>query len=145
MPLYLCSSPADALSQESRRRISKSITDQHCTVTGAPPDFVHVVFFELEQSKTFQKLSGGWRSEARVQLFGSIRSGRSDDAKRRLISGMRQDVAQVLELDVTDVAMNTRDIEARWVMEGGELLPEPGEESAWLERHTGNRPAHNKA
>lgn len=29
----------------------------------------------------------------------------------------------------------TVDVPARWVMEGGEVLPEPGEEEAWLAKH----------
>ena len=34
-----------------------------------------------------------------------------------------------------EVGVGTVDVPASWVMEGGELLPEPGEEAEWLERH----------
>jgi hypothetical protein len=48
---------------------------------------------------------------------------------------MCEGVADILDVPVADVSMATRDVEAKWVMEGGDLLPEPGEEAAWLERH----------
>jgi hypothetical protein len=34
------------------------------------------------------------------------------------------------------VAVVTVDVPARWVMEGGALLPEPGDESAWLAKQS---------
>ena len=38
------------------------------------------------------------------------------------------------------VRVRLLDVPASWVMEGGALLPEPGEEADWLARH-GARPA----
>ncbi len=73
--------------------------------------------------------------KGRCQLYGSIRSGRTDDIKQRLVGGMCRATAEILEFDGDDVVMSTRDVDAKWVMEGGELLPEPGEEAAWLARH----------
>ena len=40
-----------------------------------------------------------------------------------------------LEAGLGDIDMATQDIPASWVMEGGDLLPEPGEEEAWLRAH----------
>ena len=54
-----------------------------------------------------------------------------------LVTGMRRAAAEILSLNRDDVVMSTRDVAAKWVMEGGELLPEPGEEAAWLKRHSG--------
>ena len=135
MPLYLCSSPAGVISDEKMQSISQAITDVHCHVTGAPPTFVHVAFFEADQVGLLQNLWGGEKETAPYQLFGNIRSGRTDETKRQLVAGMRQAVAAELEVQLSDVSMATKDIQARWVMEGGDLLPEPGEEEAWLERH----------
>jgi phenylpyruvate tautomerase PptA (4-oxalocrotonate tautomerase family) len=134
MPLYLCSYPSGAISADKKQSISQAVTDVHCKVTGAPPTFVHVVFFDAEKLAMLQSLWGG-ESTAEYQLFGNIRSGRTDEVKDRLVSGMRQAVAEVIGVDFSEVEMSTRDVEAKWVMEGGDLLPEPGEEAAWLERH----------
>lgn len=136
MPLYLCSSTdGHTIPQSLKQKISQAITDVHCHVTGAPPTFVHVFYFDAEQVTLLQSL---WQAEdttAPYQLFGNIRSGRTDEIKLKLIAGMRQAVAQLLEVELASVGMATRDIEAKWVMEGGDLLPEPGEEAEWLERH----------
>ena len=135
MPLYLCSTRTRQLQRDDRQRIAGAITDVHCSETGAPRKFVHVVFFDPDQAAVFDALTPDAPAGAACQLYGSIRSGRTVDVKQRLVAGMREAVAGVLRLDLADVTMSTRDVEARWVMEGGELLPEPGEEAAWLARH----------
>ena len=33
------------------------------------------------------------------------------------------------------VSVVTVDVPARWVMEGGDILPEPGDEAAWIAKH----------
>ncbi|MEL6447588.1 MAG: tautomerase family protein [Pseudomonadota bacterium] len=137
MPLYLCSTPADDLTREMRQRIATAITDVHCEATGAPRKFVHVVFFASAQAAMFDLLTPNGAPNGRCQLYGSIRSGRTDDIKERLVSGLRHAAAEILGFDRDDVVMSTRDVDAKWVMEGGELLPEPGEEAAWLKRHSG--------
>lgn len=135
MPLYLCSTPDRNLAVEDRQRIARIITNVHCEATGAPPVFVHVVFLGPEQADLSHALTPEMAATATCQLYGSIRSGRSDDIKQRLIAGMCGGVATALGLDRSDVTMSTRDVDAKWVMEGGEVLPEPGEEADWLARH----------
>ena len=135
MPLYLCVSPSASIPWGTRERISQAITDVHCEVTGAPPEFVHVFFFESDQVQALSHLSAAITPEEGYLLFGNIRSGRSEQTKRALVGGMRQEVAQLLAVGLSEVQMITRDIDAKWVMEGGDLLPEPGEEAAWLEKH----------
>jgi len=46
-----------------------------------------------------------------------------------LASGVKQ--SWVLGVGVEQVAVATGDTEAKWVMEGGHMIPEPGEEEAW--------------
>ena len=68
-------------------------------------------------------------------LLGSIRWGRSDAQKAEIVSELTRSVADALGLEAAEVGVVTVDIPSRWNMEGGELLPEPGEEEAWLARH----------
>ena len=102
--------------------------DVRCIVlTGAPPAFVHTFFSED---------TGGELPEGtRALVFGSIRSGRTDDQKRRLVDEMTGSVAETLGIPSGEISVTTVDMPASWVMEGGDVLPEPGEEAAWLERH----------
>ncbi len=68
-------------------------------------------------------------------MLGSIRAGRTPEQKERLVSEMRSAIASILGRAADEVQVATVDIPAHWVMEGGSLLPEPGEEEEWLARH----------
>ncbi|MEM1153234.1 MAG: tautomerase family protein [Pseudomonadota bacterium] len=136
MPLYTCSSQRGLISLSNKARISRAITDVHCKVTAAPPDFVHVFFFDSDPAELEQSTAAAGDRPPRFQLFGSIRAGRTDETKHALVSGMTERVADILAVNASEVGMSTRDVKAQWVMEGGDVLPEPGEEAAWLRRHS---------
>lgn len=121
MPLYVCSTPADALDDAGRRRIAEAITRIHCDLTGAPAAFVHVVFDDAGAA-------GG-------SVFGTIRAGRSDETKAELRRRIASAVGEAAGLDAAGVAVVTQDVPAAWVMEGGATMPEPGDEAAWLAAH----------
>ena len=44
-------------------------------------------------------------------------------------------VATALGCAPSEVGVTTVDIPSKWNMEGGAIMPEPGEEAAWLEKH----------
>ena len=127
MPLYRCAVAAGSTSLEQREQISKEIVRIHCDVTAAPPSFVHAFFNEVPDAE----LPG----DKVAFVLGSIRKGRTDEQKRRLVSEMAQSVANALVCKASDVGVVTADVPSKWIMEGGELLPEPGEEAEWLARH----------
>lgn len=127
MPLYRCSVAVGSTTEAQRAQIAKEVVRIHCDVTAAPPSFVHAFFSEA---------AGGELPEGKVAfVLGSIRWGRSDEQKRRIVSELTQAVASILDLDPNRVGVATVDVPSKWVMEGGELLPEPGEEAEWLEKH----------
>lgn len=127
MPLYRCA-VAEGLTQEAQRaRIAKEVVRIHCGVTGAPPSFVHAFFSELPRSA----LPAG----KRAFVLGSIRAGRTEAQKQQIVRELTDVVAEVLGCEANEVGVATADVPASWVMEGGELLPEPGEEAEWLARH----------
>jgi phenylpyruvate tautomerase PptA (4-oxalocrotonate tautomerase family) len=124
MPLYRCMVAAGLTSLSQRARIAAEVTRIHCQLTGALPEFVHAFFSE----DTKGQLPAG----RRAVLLGSIRSGRSGELKQQLVAEMSQSVAGILELPEAEILVATVDVPARWVMEGGAVLPEPGDEEAWL-------------
>jgi len=127
MPLYYCSVPRGSTSLEQRERIAAEITRIHCATTGAPPLFVHAFFVEASE----RELPPG----KRAAVLGSIRAGRSPEQKRRIVSEIRGAIASITANAEDAVQVATVDVPARWVMEGGEVLPEPGDETAWLAQH----------
>lgn len=127
MPLYICNSIKGTIPATAKSRIATEITDIHCQLTGAPRTFVHVFFLE---DATMPPLS-----DYSVMLMGSIRHGRDDDTKISLTTKMSGAIAHHASLDNEKIGMTLLDVPASWVMEGGEVLPEPGEEEQWLKHH----------
>jgi phenylpyruvate tautomerase PptA (4-oxalocrotonate tautomerase family) len=124
MPLYICTTPKGMIAENAKPPIAKKLTQIHCDVTDAPPTFVHVFFLQNELDP-----------EAPASLFGSIRAGRTEGQKKRLCSEMEMAVSSLAGIPLSNISMSTVDVPAKWVMEGGALLPEPGDEEAWLAEH----------
>ena len=127
MPLYRCTVAQGLTTYEQREHIAQAVTRIHCDITGAPPTFVHTFFTEDENNE----LPEG----TRAVMFGSIRSGRTAEQKKQLVAEMTEAVAETIGASTGEVMVATVDVPARWVMEGGALLPEPGEEEQWLATH----------
>ena len=127
MPLYRCVVSEGTTTEEQRARIAKEIVRIHCDVTGAPPSFVHAFFGEVPTSALPEGKA--------AFVLGSIRWGRTDEQKARIVSELANVVADILGREAEEVGVTTVDVPSKWIMEGGELLPEPGEEADWLARH----------
>ncbi len=127
MPLYRCAIRQGSSNEAQRAQIAKEVVRIHCGVTGAPPGFVHAFFSERAPEDLPE--------DHVAYVFGTIRWGRTDEQKARIASELRTSVATALGCAEDEVGVTTVDIPSRWNMEGGSLLPEPGEEAAWLEKH----------
>lgn len=122
MPLYICNAAAGVIPQEAKPDIAEDVTRIHCEVTGAPRAFVHVFFNENAEGEA-------------IHLQGNIRHGRTEDQKTDMRGQMKHAIMTRAGLSEDGVTVATNDVPASWVMEGGDILPEPGEEDAWMERH----------
>ena len=131
MPLYRCAVREGLTTDEQRAEIAREIVRIHCDVTAAPPRFVHAFFSEESPEKMDGKSAF---------IFGSIRWGRTEEQKKQIVSEMSTVLARVTGCAADEVGVATIDVPSKWNMEGGELLPEPGEEAEWLARHTGQSP-----
>ena len=129
MPLDMCNSLKGTIPEEAKSKIAADITNIHCDVTDAPPTFVHAFFVEDAPQLP---LSGN-----RVFLMGSIRDGRTEEQKQTLVDQMKQSINTHAGVPLDEIMMATIDVPASWVMEGGDILPEPGEEEEWLKAHHG--------
>ncbi len=127
MPLYRCAIREGSSTEAQRAQIAKEVVRIHCGVTGAPAAFVHAFFSE----RPAEELPDGQTAF----VFGTIRWGRTDEQKAQIVSELRSSVATALGCEEGDVGVMTVDIPSKWNMEGGAIMPEPGEEAAWLEKH----------
>lgn len=125
MPMYLIASK-NAFSTEQCEYIVKTITDVHCEMTKAPPEFVNVIFTV-------------GRSVARgkqVTMLANVRNGgnRDDQSLEALRVALQEQVAAVAKVSSNKVGVQLLGVPANWNMEGGEILPDPGDETEWLAR-----------
>lgn len=125
MPFYHALVQPGLAGAAERTRFANDVVDIHCEVTGAPRSFVHVLFTD----DTKQHLAEGESCSVRA----TIRSGRTDAQRDRIVSGLQQAFADRTGVAASSVTVTTTDIEASFTMEGGKLLPEPGsaEEELW--------------
>lgn len=125
MPLYTlaCRAP---LPQDIREAVSTAITQTHCAVTDAPPEFVNVVFMDG------YPLKRGWQ----VAVIGGVRSGGNRNATliETLGQTLHANICAAANLPPDELGIELVGVKASWVMEGGKILPEPGAEAAWLDQ-----------
>lgn len=123
MPLYTvsCRKP---LQQDERQAVTTTITDTHCHVTDAPPEFVNVIFMDG------YPLKNGWS----ISVIGGVRSGgnRNEELIEKLRHTLQTNIGSVANLPVNKIGVELIGVKASWVMEGGRILPEPGKEQDWL-------------
>ena len=121
MPHYRCIIPKDALSFEQRQEIALAFTDIHCGSTGAPRGFVSVTFIETPEGETGE-------FDTPFYLDGANRAGRPDDLKQQLLSDLTNAFREIGDVPAGSISGRITENPASWTMEGGFVLPEPGEE-----------------
>lgn len=123
MPYYRWSVPKDSVPYDKRAEVALAVTDIHCGSTGAPRSFVHVVFDEAEE-----------QHDTRYFLDGFNRAGRPDELKAQLLSDLVGSFSEIIGAPADECSGRIHEGPASWTMEGGMVLPEPGEETAeWYE------------
>ncbi|HUR39715.1 MAG TPA: 4-oxalocrotonate tautomerase [Verrucomicrobiae bacterium] len=126
MPLYnlACASTPDERESE---RIAQAVTRAHCDVTGAPATFVNVMF-----AHGYPLVSG-----LSISALGGVRIGgnRTPEVIERLRLALRDGIATAAGLATAQVQVVLIGVPYDWTMEGGDVMPPPGAEQEWLERH----------
>lgn len=123
MPYYRCAIPKDALSFEQRQEIARAFTDIHCGSTGAPRSFVSVAFFETEPGA-----DAAAAHPTPYYVDGANRAGRSAAVKQQLLSDLTDAFGRIAGVAPEQVSGRITENPASWTMEGGFVLPEPGQE-----------------
>jgi phenylpyruvate tautomerase PptA (4-oxalocrotonate tautomerase family) len=122
MPVYNIAS-RHPLSYAVRKKAADAITDVHCAMTGAPAEFVNVIFMEGHPIQ-HGKLLG---------VICNVRKGgnRNNELTDELRRNVQRALADAIGIHQDEIVTGLIGFPASWAMEGGEILPEPGEEAGW--------------
>lgn len=125
MPLYNISSRTQ-LTESMKARVAQKVVDVHCGLTDAPETFVNVIFYE----------NVPLRSGILHNVGANVRKGRTSEMNEDLTQEMLTQLAELLEVSNASMEISLFEVPAQWIMEGGEILPEPGEEAScdWLQK-----------
>jgi len=124
MPLYRVFTRSDEFDQQTKLSIAKSITDTHCGLTGAPKEFVHVFYIESDEVE-----------KGSVKVLGAIRAGRSKEIESAIIQKIQGAILSTIDMAQDNIKVQLMGVLAKWVMEAGAIMPEPGEEADWFAKH----------
>jgi phenylpyruvate tautomerase PptA (4-oxalocrotonate tautomerase family) len=130
MPIYEVLSPVGVLNEGVRARLAEAITTIHVEETGAPGEFVNVVFPELPAGSTYT----AGKPSSSIIVRGLVRAGRPESVRENILRRMYDACVQLAGADPMSVLVSAIDVPARWVMEAGQILPEPvkEEEDRWF-------------
>jgi phenylpyruvate tautomerase PptA (4-oxalocrotonate tautomerase family) len=122
MPIYRYKVPQDSVSIEQRAKIAEDVTDIHCGSTLAPRHFVHVIFDEHPEGES--------EFPTRYYLDAINRAGRPQEVKDKLLNDLINAFVRHTDIPRDQISGRLGETRASWVMEGGQVLPEPGQETA---------------
>ena len=134
MPLYMLTSKR-TISSTNKQKLVDLVVDAHCNIMVAPEQFVHVAF------------SDGVPIANKNELYiqATVRVGREKNQVIRLKQALQDSAAKILQVRENRIYVNLLEIQSNWVMEGGHVMPAPGEEDEWMERVTKALAAEKKA
>ncbi|WBB59696.1 tautomerase family protein [Streptomyces sp. WMMC500] len=131
MPTYTCTAAQGSLTSEVKALLAAEITRIHVDINHVPPAYVNVVFSELPADSVF----AGGEPATPLILTGWVRRGHPQEEATRLARGLSSALVRISGMDESQTMVVLQDGPARSAVEGGRVLPEPGEEEEWLRRN----------
>jgi len=120
MPLYTIAMEAGSLEAAGRQELAQSITDLHVEMSGVPAGWVHVVFQEYRRGYGFT----AGRPDAAVSLILLIRTGRTPDYKRQLLTRLWQLVQGATGAADDQIVLAIQEGPASQAMEMATIMPD---------------------
>lgn len=132
MPVYTCTTAQDTLTATTKAAFAAAITEIHCRVNHVPSAYVNVVFHELPSENVYTDAVPA----APLIVNGWTRTGHPQDQTTQLIAEVADAATRTTGVESHRVLVVIAASPARFAMEGGRFLPEPGSESTWLTDQT---------
>jgi phenylpyruvate tautomerase PptA (4-oxalocrotonate tautomerase family) len=128
MPVYTCTTTESTLSGDIKAALAAEIGRIHSAINHVPSTYVNVVFHELPADAVYTDA----RPAAPVIVNGWVRAGHPDDETTRLATEIAAATTRIAGVPADRVLVVFQSSPARFAVEGGRVLPEPGQEQAWI-------------
>ncbi|MGO9158047.1 tautomerase family protein [Mycobacterium sp.] len=128
MPVYTCTTNESTLSADTKKALAGEIATMHSEINHVPSTYVNVVFHELRADSVY---TDGVQASP-ILVSGWIREGRPKAETTRLATEIAAAVTRVTGVPSERVLVVFETSPASFAVEGGRVLPEPGEEAAWI-------------
>ena len=128
MPIYTCTTTQSTLSSDVKAQLAAEIGRIHSAINHVPSTYVNVVFNELPADAVY---TDGHPAEP-VLMNGWVRAGHPEDETTRLATGIAATITRITGVPTERVLVVFQSSPARFAVEGGRVLPEPGQEDAWI-------------
>ena len=128
MPIYTCTTTESTLSTQTKKALAGEIGTIHSEINHVPSTYVNVVFHELPPDSVYTDAVPA----SPVLVSGWIREGHPKKEVTRLATEIAAAVTRVTGIPAERVLVVFQSSPAGFAVEGGRVLPEPGEEAAWI-------------
>jgi phenylpyruvate tautomerase PptA (4-oxalocrotonate tautomerase family) len=128
VPIDTCTVAQSTFGADTKRALASEIARIHSSITRVPSTYVNVAFHELAADGLYT--DGAPASP--VLVTGWVRQGHPADDTTRLATEISTAVVKIFEIEEERVLVVIQPSPARFAVEGGRVLPEPGHEQSWL-------------
>jgi phenylpyruvate tautomerase PptA (4-oxalocrotonate tautomerase family) len=128
MPVYTLTTTESTLSAETKARLAGEIGRIHSEINHVPSTYVNVVYQELPADAVYT----GGEPAAPVLVNGWVREGHNEEETSRLALEIASAVTAFAAVPTDRVVVVFQSSPARFAVELGRLLPDPGHEADWV-------------
>ena len=128
MPIYTCTANDSTFTAQTKQALAAEVAAIHAEINHVPSTYVNVVFHELPGDDVY---TDGVPA-APVLMNGWVRQGHPADKTTRLATEVAAAITRITGVEVERVLVVIQNSPAYGAVEGGRVLPEPGQEGAWI-------------
>lgn len=133
MPIYTCTTAESTIATGDKAALAAEISRIHSAINHVPSTYVNVVFHELPADSVY---TDGVPARP-LLISGWVRAGHPENETTRLATEIAAAATRITGIPANRVLVVFQSSPAHYAVEGGRVLPEPGEEAAWVA--AGNR------
>ena len=128
MPIYTCTTAESTLTRDAKAALAGEITRIHADINHVPSTYVNVVFHTLPADDVY---TDGRPAEP-LLVNGWVRAGHPEADTTRLALEIAAAATRVTGIPAERVMVLFESSPAHYAVEAGRVLPQPGEEAAWI-------------